>query len=204
MRTSFSALGFSALTLLACSGTVIGENTGPVTTSSGMTVDVAISAATLGDEGCGGVAGGQKMGAPAADAAPCAPGVECGRGGVGDSCRKSSVQLAFTASAGGSKAKAVITKVVLLDAATDAQVAELSPLGSAQVWNGSSYIDWDSFVAPSSSLKTQHRLTTPALSTGAARQDYSKQYRFRVTVTVDGTSTIVTSEIVNREPAVAT
>jgi hypothetical protein len=203
MRTSFSALGLSALTLLACSGTVINEGgTGPVVTPSGLTVDVAIASATLGDEGCGGTVA--SMGSPPASgdvaAGACAPDVPC----PPLQCRKSSVQLAFTSSSGGSKAKALITKVILLDATTDAQVAELSPLGNPQVWNGASYIDWDSFVAPSSNVKTQHSVTTPSFSSARAADAYSKQYRFRITVTIDGKSTTVTSEPVNREAPVQT
>jgi hypothetical protein len=196
MRTSISALGLSAFVAIGCSGTVV--QGGPVRTPSGLQVDIAISSATLGDEGCEAPSAGAKGGAPASSA-DCAEGVTCG-----SICTSSSVQLAITSGSSGTKAKAIVTKVVLIEVGSEAELTTLSQVGSSQLWNGSNYADWDGMVSPSANLKTQHVLSSPAWSTMGARQSFSTQYRFRVTVTVDGVSTTVTSEPVNRAPQVVT
>lgn len=205
MRTLSFLAKVSPFILLACSGTVIGgTNTGPVITPSGLEVDVAIAAATLGDEGCATAdgtapAGGSDKGSGDA-AGACAEGAPCT-----PYCAPTSVQLAFASGSSGAKAKATITNVVLLDATSLAEVARLSPVGVPRAWNGSNYAPWDGMVSPNAALKTEHTLSSPPWSTiSTSRESYSKQYRVRVTVTIEGQNTTVTSEPVNRAPQVAT
>lgn len=202
-----SAAAFLAAAVFACSGgtgTIGGANStspvdnGTLTSTSGVTVDATISAATLGDE-CGASA------APAQGdvAGRCAPS-ESGfaPGGCGG-CQQSNVQISFSASDGSAPAKIEILAVTLHDANDGAEVDQLE-VSNPQKWSSSGgYSSWDQTIAPKTELKASYTLSSPAWST-MSDTSFSRKFRLRVTVKVDGTQVVLQSAILSREPAVAT
>lgn len=202
-----SAAVVLAAVMFACSGgtgTVGGgggsttpvEN-GHVTSSAGMNVDATISAATLGDE-CGGGGQAESKFAPA----DCAP-IDGGSCGGGSFCQQSNVQIAFTSGDGSAPAKIQIVSVTLHDANDGSQIDELDA-SNPQKWNTSGgYQAWDQSIAPKTELKASYSLSAPAWST-MSDQSFSRKFRLRVTVTIDGSTVVLQSTILSREPAVAT
>lgn len=202
-----SAAVVLAVAVFACSGgtgTVGGTNgstpvdNGTLTSTNGLTVDATISAATLGDE-CA------SSGAPAQGdvAGKCAPS-ESGFAPTGcGGCQQSNVQISFTSSDGSAAAKIEILAVTLHDANDGSEVDSLDA-SNPQKWNASGgYTAWDQTIAPKSELKASYTLSSPAWST-MSDTSYSRKFRLRVTVKVDGTQVVLQSAILSREPAVAT
>lgn len=205
--TASAAVVF-AVAVFACSGgtgTVGGTNSttpvdnGTLTSTNGVTVDATIAAATLGDE-CGG------SGAPAQgdiSEGKCAPS-ESGFAPTGcGGCQQSNVQISFTSSDGSAPAKIEILAVTLHDANDGAEVDQLEA-SNPQKWSTSGgYSAWDQTIAPKSELKASYTLSSPAWST-MSDTSFSRKFRLRVTVKVDGTQVVLQSAILSREPAVAT
>jgi hypothetical protein len=203
VRTT-AAVAFAAI-LFACSGgtgTIGGPGSsatpvdnGQLTSANGLSVDATIAAATLGDE-CGGTAG-----APSSDfAGKCDS--ESG-GSCGSYCQQSNVQIAFTSSDGASSAKIEIVAVTLHDAGDGTELDQLET-SNPQKWSTSGgYSAWDETIAPKTDLKASYTLSSPAWST-MSDQSYSRKFRLRVTVKIDGTQVVLQSAILSREPAVAT
>lgn len=196
-----------ATALFACSGgtgtvgsasTTTPVDNGQLTSANGLSVDATISAATLGDE-CGGSAGAPAQGDVAgrcADESGFAPG---GCGG----CQASNVQIAFTSGDGSNPAKIEILGVTLNDASDGSEVDQLEA-SNPQRWNTSGgYTAWDQTIAPKTELKASYTLSSPAWST-MSDTSYSRKFRLRVTVKVDGSTVVLQSAVLSREPAVAT
>ena len=197
-----------AAAAFACSGgtgTIGGTNTttpvdnGTLTSTNGLSVEATISAATLGDE-CGGSTGAPAQGDVAercaSDESGFAPG---GCGG----CQQSNVQIAFTSRDGSAPAKIEILGVTLNDATDGAEVDQLEA-SNPQKWStNGGYSAWDQTIAPKTELKASYTLSSPAWST-MSDTSYSRKFRLRVTVRIDGTQVVLQSAVLSREPAVAT
>jgi hypothetical protein len=204
-----AVLGLLAVALFACSSGNSGTAApaalqGEVVGTNGLDVKVAFAAASLGDEGCG---GGTSGGFAASCAAP-AEGTgqkqagDSARGGCGG-CRATNIQLSFTTSASGGAAKVSVVSVSLIDAASNSEVAALTANGS-QTWDATAgqYRAWDGTLTPSAEVKASYTLTSPEWS--KLDPSYTKQYKLVITLNVDGTTLLIESEELNREPAVAT
>jgi hypothetical protein len=171
--------------------------TGPTT---GLHVSVALSSAHLGAEGCthdesGGL---RTMSCVApSDAGPRGTGL------CGGPCDFSSVQLAFASGSSGTAAHVQITQVALLDAATGMDLQALTAY-TPLVWNGTQYDPWDETVAPSSQIKASYTLSPPAWSTFDASFSYSRQYKVRITIVIDGMAVTLESPALTRPPILAT
>lgn len=161
--------------------------------STKLEVTGSIISATLGDD-CG--ASGAKL-APSGD---CAPGVD--GTGCGFACQQSNMQLSFKTGT-GQAAKVTISSVALLDAKTGAEVDELLAR-EPQIWNGTTYADWDQTLAPATEHRVSYDLSAPKWGTGDVGAKYSSQYRIKVTLEIDGVEVVLESEALNREPNVAT
>ena len=130
--------------------------------------------------------------------APAASG-DIVAGGCGGGCRQSSVQISFKATAEGSAASVEIVKVVLFEGTKELET--LTPT-NPKSWNGSGYTAWDQGVAPSADIRSSYSLSAPAWSKSSG--SFSKQYKVRITVKIGDTTTVIDSEAVSREAAVAT
>lgn len=197
-----------AAVLFACSGgtgTVGGGSSslpvdnGQLTSANGLSVEATIAAVTLGDE-CGGGGGapaqGDVSGRCASDESGFAPG---GCGG----CQPSNVQISFTSSEGSTPAKIEILAVTLHDAGDGSELDQLET-SNPQKWSTSGgYSAWDQTIAPKTELKASYTLSSPAWST-MSDPSYSRKFRLRVTVKIDGTQVVLQSATLSREPAVAT
>jgi hypothetical protein len=200
---SASAVVAFAAVLFACSGgtgTIGGSGSssnpvdnGELTSANGLSVEATISAATLGEE-CGG------SGAPSSDfAGRCASE----SGDCGSYCQQSNVQLSFTSGDGSTPAKIEILGVTLHDAGDGSELDQLE-VSNPQRWAASGgYSAWDQTIAPKTELKASYTLSSPAWST-MSDQSYSRKFRLRVVVKIDGTQVVLQSAILSREPAVAT
>jgi hypothetical protein len=205
--TASVALVFAAA-VFACSGgtgTVSGTNSttpvenGTLTSTNGLSVDATIAAATLGDECAANAAPaqGDVAGKCAADESGFAPS------GCGGYCQQSNVQISFTASDGSAPAKIEILAVTLHDATDGTEVDQLET-SNPQKWSTSGgYSAWDQSIAPKTELKASYTLSSPAWST-MSDTSYSRKFRLRVTVKVDGSTVVLQSAELSREPAVAT
>jgi len=171
--------------------------TSPVT---GLEVTVALASAHLGAEKC--------THDESADLTPksCAVPVgdaATGTGLCGGPCDFSSVQLAFTPGTGGQTAHVHVAGAAILDAATGAELQSLTAY-TPLVWNGTAYVTWDEAVAPSTASKTRYTLSPPSWSTIDTSNSYSRQYRVRIDLTVDGAAVSLESDALSRDPPVAT
>lgn len=120
---------------------------------------------------------------------------------LGDS--SANVQIAFIAEAATTGAAVEVVSVELLDAATGSVVDTLTA-SAPQVWNGSSYSAWNQRVTPGGDLKASYQLTAPDWSTldkggSAGRTSYSKAYKLRITLRIDGIDVLMQSGELNRE-----
>jgi hypothetical protein len=194
VATACTAVAVAAI-LFACgsggTGTIgSAESTPPVdngevTSSAGMKVDATIPAATLGDE------------CPTA-AAACAAGTVCR-----SPCGQSNVQISFTSADGSAPAKIEIVAVTLHDATDGSQVDQLTP-SNPQKWDGTGgYVAWDQTIAPKTELKASYTLSAPKWST-MSDQSFSRKFRLQVSLKIDGTLVVLQSEVLSREPPVAT
>jgi len=192
-----------ALAIFACSGgggstgsTSSPVEQGQVTSTGGSNVSATISAATLGDD-CG-AASKPSGGFAAGDCNPEA------KGGCGSICRASNVQIAFNASEGSGAAKIEILKVALVSAKDGSEVTELKP-SAPQAWSTDGYKSWDQTITPKSELKASYTLSSPSWSTlDSAYQNYSAKFRLHVTVSIDGTTVVLQSQELSREPQAVT
>lgn len=184
---------------------------GQVVASGGLEVKAAFAAATLGDEGCAGSSGTRdesgfapssgdsaaKCGPSANTAGDVAPGgtTRCGGG-----CRPSNLQISFTTGATGTTAKVEISSVTLHDASSDVEIAKLT-VSNAQLWDktSSTYKSWDGTLGTSLTANASYTLSTPKLD-----RSFDKKYRMEVTLIIDGRTIVLESNVLAREPDVAT
>jgi hypothetical protein len=166
---------------------------------------VALASVRLGDEGC--------THDESLDVTPQSCGIlpdasPRGTGMCGGPCKFTNVQLAFT-SAKTAPSKVTITGATLIDAATGKSLAQLSAY-SPLVWNGTQYVTWDEDVAAGAQVKASYTLSPPPWSqlfpndSVYVGTSFSTQYKVRVDVVVDGAGLTVESDVVQRDPAVAT
>lgn len=118
------------------------------------------------------------------------------------------VQIAFKAEAATSAANVEVMSVVLVDA-TSGSVVDTLKASSPQVWNGSTYVPWNQQIAPGGDLKASYNLTVPSWSTldpsgSRSSSAYSRSYKLRVTLRIDGVEVLLQSASVNREPEIQT
>lgn len=159
-------------------------------------VIVAVSAVTLGDEGCSTSSG------VAAFAAP--PQGDCA-GDCSFTCRGSSVQLSIVT---GQQPANVVVTAVRLKNAQGATVATLTP-SNPRAWNAANgkYVSWNQLVFPATSLQVQYDLTSPTWSTISGARvgyGYSETYKTEVDVTVNGVPRTLQGPDAQREPPVVT
>lgn len=207
VTSALAAVALAAV-LFACSGgtgTIGGANTsapvdnGQLTSANGLSVEATIASVTLGDEcgSSGAPAQGDVAGRCASDESGFAPS------GCGGGCQQSNVQISFTSSDGSGAAKIEIVSVTLHDAGDGSELDQLET-SNPQRWSTSGgYSAWDQTIAPKTELKASYTLSSPAWST-MSDQSYSRKFRLRVTVKIDGTQVVLQSAILSREPAVAT
>lgn len=202
-RPLFAAFALAGF-LFACSGTDIAPvpaAQGEVVSPSGMKVHATIASATLGDENCATIETLSihilSCAAPVEDA-----GAKRGTGLCGGPCHATTVQLEVTSEAGSGTAHAKVSAVDLVDK-NGAKVATLTPK-TPEVWSdgAGAYQTWDETITSGASLKTRYTISPPPWST--IPNSYATSYRLRVTFEVDGKSVILQSELMNREPMVAT
>lgn len=198
-----------ALTLFACSGGTgtigapgsVPVETGQLTSAQGLSVEATIASVTLGDECGDGASGAPAQGDVAERCASDESGFAPSR--CGGYCQQSNVQIAFTSSDGSAPAKIEILAVTLHDASDGAELDQLEA-SNPQKWSSSGgYTAWDQTIAPKTELKASYALSSPAWST-MSDPSYSRKFRLRVTVKVDGTQVVLESATLSREPAVAT
>lgn len=199
------ALGVS-LAAFACGGTTAGVGApvteGEVQSQSGLTVSATIVAVTLGDD-CPSAGAPSLCAAPEEDSSGTKkPSGDAAPGGCGSTCQQSNVQLSFSTTAGTGNAKIEVVSVTLHDASSGSLVDTLTAR-EPRAWTGSSYASWDQSLKPASETKASYYLTAP--SWGTVGSSYSQKFKLRVTVRIDGQASItLESQILNREPAVAT
>lgn len=121
---------------------------------------------------------------------------------LGDSY--ANVQLAFLAGPATQGANVEVVSVTLVDASTGDLVDTLKA-SNPQVWNGSGYAPWNQQVTPGGDLKASYQLTAPSWSsldnTGSAgRTAYSRTFKLRVTLRIDGVDVLLQSNDLHREP----
>jgi hypothetical protein len=198
---------FPLAILVACASTSTSQqqNVTPDGTLSspttGAQVNVALASARLGEEGCTHDESqdvGTKACAVQADA-----GAPRGTGLCGGPCIFSNVQLEFTATATGQTAHVQIVSASLIDASTGAEVQKLSAYTPLD-WNGTAYVAWDENVASGTAVKASYTLSPPAWSQIDPARSYTRQYKYRIVVGLDGATTTVDSEAMTRDPPVAT
>lgn len=131
-------------------------------------------------------------------------------GSLGDECTscESNMQIAFDArtSTGMKAATIEVVSVTLLESATGNLVDTLA-VSNARVWNGGAYVPWDRSVKPGGDLKASYDLTAPVWSkidgSEAGRYgsapSYSKSFKLRVTLRVDGLEMILESTDLDRQ-----
>jgi hypothetical protein len=112
------------------------------------------------------------------------------------------IQLAFLAEAADSSASVEIVSVTLVDA-TSGSVLDTLEATSPQVWNGSTYTPWNQQVTAGGDLKASYKLSTPAWSTieggTNGRTSFSRKFKLRVTLRIDGVDVLMQSLELNRE-----
>jgi hypothetical protein len=202
LRTkSFFSFGALVAVAAACSGTVV--QSGPVVSGGGLQVTLAIASATLGDEGCAPAVSSREPAPSGLTAGDCAQDAD--GGGCSYTCTPSNIQISMTAGSSGSAATVTVTRVVLVDGTSGAEIQVLSA-SAPSAWNGSSYASWDSILRPSANVKASYPLSSPTWSSlsSSARDAYSKPYRIQVTVDVGGTKSTLSSEQLTRPAVLAT
>lgn len=175
--------------------------------ASSVTVTAAIAAASLADN-CPSTG-------PAGVAAPCARLADAGGAhdqACGLPCRQTSLQINFTLSPVGAPVTpvpsraVVISRVRLLDAASDAQLDVLTPR-DPQRWTGSQYVAWDATLTAYGDLRGSYKLSAPnwsAIGGGNAWSTYGRAFRLEVTVEVNGQTLVLRSGELMRAPEVVT
>jgi len=114
------------------------------------------------------------------------------------------VQLAFLAEASDSSASVEVVSVTLVDATTGSVVDTLEASGP-QVWDGNGYTPWNQRVTAGGDLKASYQLTAPAWSTidqgekGGRSSSYSRAFKLRITLRIDGVDVLMQSLSLNRE-----
>jgi hypothetical protein len=172
---------------------------------SGAEIDVALAAAHLGAAGCTHDESAQ-LGIKSCAALP--PDAPRGTGMCGGPCDFSKIQLSFTPSGGNATAHVKITKVAILDSVSGAELQSLTAY-TPLVWNGAQYVPWDESIPSGAPLKASYTLSPPTWNWPAAADatssgPYSRQYRVRVELTIDGAPATLQSEPVSQAPVVAT
>lgn len=211
-------LPFCLLALSACSGgtallvpeaDAAADAQSPVDAPApGVAVTAAIAAASLADNcpstGSAGVA------------APCAR-LAADAGGARDEacgtpCRQTSLQINFTLSPVGAPVTpapsraVVVTRIRLLDAASDAQLDVLTPR-EPQRWTGSQYVTWDGTLSAYGDLRGSYKLSAPnwsAIGGGNVWSTYGRAFRLEVTIEVNGQTLVLRSGELMRAPEVVT
>jgi len=119
------------------------------------------------------------------------------------------VQLAFRAGAAADGANVEVVSVTLVDGATGNLVDTLKA-SAPQVWNGNGYVPWNQRVTPDGDLKASYQLTAPSWSTidgsgtGSRSSSYSRSYKLRVNLRIDGVDVLMQSTDLHREPVFQT
>ena len=113
------------------------------------------------------------------------------------------VQLAFLAGEASGTASVEVVSVTLVDATSGSVVDTLEP-SSPQVWNGSGYVPWNQRITPGGDLRASYQLTAPKWSTieqggAGTRTSYSRTFKMRVTLRIDGVDVLLQSTDLNRE-----
>lgn len=110
------------------------------------------------------------------------------------------VQLAFVAGAASTSASVEVVSVTLVDA-TSGSVVDTLEASSPQVWNGSGYVPWNQQVTPGGDLRASYQLSAPAWSSidPGGRNAYSRTFKLRVTLRIDGVDVLMQSTDLNRE-----
>jgi hypothetical protein len=130
------------------------------------------------------------------------PDAAVGTGPCGGPCDFSKIQLSFKAGPTGS-AHVKISGAAILDGATGAELQKLT-VYTPLVWNGAQYVSWDENIAASADLKTSYTLSPPSWSTIDASGSYTRQYRVRVDLAIDGAAVSLESDALSRDPPIAT
>ena len=110
------------------------------------------------------------------------------------------VQLAFIAEAANTAASVEVVSVTLVDA-TSGSVVDTLKASSPQVWNGGGYVAWDQRVTPGGDLRASYQLSAPAWSSidPGGRNAYSRTFKLRLTLRIDGVDVLMQSTDLNRE-----
>jgi hypothetical protein len=169
--------------------------------TSGLEVSVALAATRLGDENC------THDESADVQTKSCAvqpdSGAPRGTGACGGPCKFTNLQLSFTSGAGTTSMHISVASADLLDAASGTVVQTLSAYTPLE-WSGASYVAWDETITPASETKASYTLSPPTWSTIDPSNSYSRQYRVRVVLTLDGNTVTLESDALNRDPPVAT
>jgi hypothetical protein len=168
--------------------------------TSGLDVDVALASAHLGAAGC---THDESTGLRTQSCAALPPDASVGTGLCGGPCDYSKIQLSFKGGTGGSTAHVTISKAAILDAVSGAELQSLN-VYTPLVWNGVQYVAWDENIAPSSDLKTSYTLSPPNWTGVDPTNSYSRKYRVRVDLSIDGALLSLESDVLTRDPPVAT
>ncbi len=168
-------------------------------------LDVAITAATLGDE-CAEVGSGTKSSTSTSAGAEACDSSQSGLTGCGSSdCRASNLQLTATLS-GAESAELEVVRAVLYDEATNVELDTLQARTPTS-WNGSAYVAWNEVVASGNAVKASYTLSSPKWSTISgklAQPSGSQKFYLLVTLASGGKQIILRSGTLSREPQVAT
>jgi hypothetical protein len=215
VRRAILLLGGLVLAATACSSSASGgspgtsgppqDNVNVTSPANGVQVTATVSAATLGDECTGATAGSMSDTAFAGVAADAGTKFAADAGGCMSTCRGSNVQLVFNATGGSGTARVEIVEVTLHDGGSGAELDTLTA-ASPQAWNGTNYTAWDQTLKSGTKVQATYSLSSPAWSHIGSNGGgtYSTEYRLYVTLRIDGVTATVQSQLLNREPAVAT
>lgn len=191
---SLTFLVFGSFLALGCAG----RAELPGTTTASATIEAAISAATLGND-CG-----ARESSFAGDCAPSSDDTGVARP-CGGGCQQSNMQLSITNS-GKAKVAIAVAEVHLLDAATSARLDDVDAK-NARIWDGTKYVAWDAFIAPSTTAKVSYDMTQidwTKIGGGNPWNTYSRRYKIEVVLRVDGADRTLLSSELSREAEVVT
>lgn len=206
------------LALSACSGaTPLSE---PDAAADVVTADVAaaqvvvsaaIASASLAND-CPSPDGGSAGVAESCARRPAVDGGGAFDSACGSYCRQTNLQINFTVASIGTPppfAPALpltITRVRLLDGATDAELDVLTPR-EPQRWEGSQYVGWDNTLRGYGETRASYKLTAPNWVRIAGMNTwstYGRPFRLEVTVSVNGQTLVLRSGELMRAPEVVT
>lgn len=176
---------------------------GSGSTESTLEVDVSIAGVSLGED-CG-ETGGLAPGrcAPEEDgggAGAGEPSADCDGPCCGSYCQPSSVTFSIIAD-GDRSADFRVVSVTLLDGTDRSELMELTA-DTPRRWTDEGYVAWDEVVPTPSDMQTLYDLH--GIDWSGVEDSYSRTYRLRVEVEVDGEVRTLTSEETTREAPIVT